>query len=127
MRHHHARRQTNELKVTISTSVSTIFLRLVGFGSHTVVRSDTAEYLPPISLGQPGAQQGSSMNGSCIGLTDYCSNPPSGLGSSGNFYFEREEGWGNPRSEGDPFTPSPAQIGHCLRRVVGPLQRGIRA
>ena len=102
---------TNELKVTISTSVSTIFLRLVGFGSHTVIRSDTAEYLPPISLGQPGAQQGSSMNGSCIGLTAYCSNPPSGLGSSGNFYFEREEGWGNPRSEGDPFTPSPAQSG----------------
>jgi Flp pilus assembly protein TadG len=100
---------TNELKVTISTSVSTIFLRLVGFGAHTVVRSETAQYLPPISLGQPGAQQGSSMNGSCIGLPSYCSNPPSGLGSSGNYYFEREEGWGNPRSEGDPFTPSPAQ------------------
>lgn len=103
--------QTNELKVTISTSVSTIFLRLVGFGNHTVVRTETAEYLPPISLGQPGAQQGSSMNGSCVGLTSYCANPPSGLGSSGNFYFEREEGWGNPRSEGDPFTPSPAQSG----------------
>ena len=105
---------TNELKVTISTSVSTIFLRLVGFGAHTVVRSETAQYLPPISLGQPGAQQGSGMNGTCIGLTTYCgpgaaSNPATGLGSSGNYYFEREEGWGNPRSEGDPFTPSPAQ------------------
>jgi Flp pilus assembly protein TadG len=100
---------TNELKVTISTSVSTIFLRLVGFGAHTVVRSETAQYLPPISLGQPGAQQGSGMNGSCIGLANYCSNPASGLGSSGNYYFDREEGWGNPRSEGDPFTPSPAQ------------------
>jgi hypothetical protein len=103
---------TNELKVTISTSVSTIFLRLLGFGSHTVVRSETAQYLPPISLGQPGAQQGSGMNGSCIGLPNYCSNPPSGLGSNGNYYFEREEGWGNPRSEGDPFTPSPAQSGN---------------
>ncbi len=103
--------QTNEMKVTISVSVGTIFLRLVGFGAHTVVRSDTAEYLPPISLGQPGAAQGSSMNGSCIGLTSYCSTPPSGLGSSGSFYFDREEGWGNPRSEGDPFTPSPAQGG----------------
>ena len=106
---------TNELKVTISTSVSTIFLRLVGFGAHTVVRSETAQYLPPISLGQPGAQQGSGMNGSCIGLASYCSNPASGLGSSGNYYFEREEGWGNPRSEGDPFTPSPAQANHRLR------------
>jgi hypothetical protein len=101
--------QTNEMKVTISASVSTIFLRLIGFGNHTVVRSETAEYLPPISLGQPGAQQGSAMTGSCIGLTSYCSNPASGLGSSGNYYFEREEGWGNPRSEGDPFTPSPNQ------------------
>jgi hypothetical protein len=99
--------QTNEMKVQISETVSTIFLRLVGFGNHTVVRSETAEYLPPISLGQPGAQQGSSMNGSCIGLNSYCSNPASGLGSTNNYYFEREEGWGNPRSEGDPFTPSP--------------------
>ena len=109
---------TNELKVTISTSVSTIFLRLVGSGAHTVVRSETAQYLPPISLGQPGAQQGSGMNGACIGLTTYCgpgdaSNPASGLGSGGNnYYFEREEGWGNTRSEGDPFTPSPAQSGN---------------
>jgi hypothetical protein len=84
--------KTNELKVTISTSVSTIFLRLVGFGAHTVVRSDTAEYLPPISLGQPGSQQGADI---------------AGLGVTG--YFEREEGWGNPRSEGDAFTPTPYQ------------------
>ena len=83
---------TNELKVTISTSVSTIFLRLVGFGAHTVVRSETAQYLPPISLGQPGTQQGADI---------------AGLGVTG--YFERQEGYGNPRSEGDPFTPSPNQ------------------
>src|SRR5580700_10813346 len=67
---------TNELKVTISTSVSTIFLRLIGFGSHTVVRSETAQYLPPISLGQPGAQQGSGMNGTCAFATpNYDTNP----------------------------------------------------
>jgi hypothetical protein len=84
--------QTNELKVTISVSVSTIFLRIVGFGNHTVVRSETAQYLPPISLGQPGSQQGADI---------------SGLGVTG--YFEREEGWGNPRSEGDAFTPTPNQ------------------
>jgi hypothetical protein len=84
--------QTNRLTVTISASVSTIFLRIVGFGAHTVVRSETAEYLPPISLGQPGSQQGADI---------------SGLGVTG--YFEREEGWGNPRSEGDAFTPTPNQ------------------
>ncbi len=101
----------NKLTVTISVSVSTIFLRIVGFGNHTVVRSETAEYLPPISLGQPGSQQGSALQAAgCIGLPSYCSNPSSGLGSSGNFYFEREEGWGNPRSEGDAFTPSPQEL-----------------
>jgi hypothetical protein len=102
---------TNRMTVTISASVNTIFLRLVGFGAHTVVRSETAEYLPPISLGQPGGQQGSALSASgCIGLPNYCGTPSSGLGSSGNnYYFERQEGWGNPRSEGDPFTPSAAQ------------------
>ena len=84
--------KTNDLTVTISASVSTIFLRLVGFGSHAVVRAETAQYLPPISLGQPGAQQGADI---------------AGLGVTG--YFERQEGWGNPRSEGDPFTPTPFQ------------------
>jgi Flp pilus assembly protein TadG len=83
---------TNELKVTIETSVQTIFLRIVGFGAHTVIRSETAQYLPPISLGQPGSQQGADLNG--LGVTGY---------------FERQEGYGNPRSEGDAFTPSPAQ------------------
>jgi hypothetical protein len=102
----------NKLTVTISVSVSTIFLRIVGFGSHTVVRSETAIYLPPISLGQSGSQQGSEMTSGCLGLSSYCSNPSSGLGSGGsNFYFERTEGWGNPRSEGDAFTPSPNQPG----------------
>jgi len=101
----------NELKVTISATVGTIFLRIVGFGSHTVVRSETAQYLPPISLGQPGGQQGAALSDpSCNGLPHYCGSTSSGLGSGGNnYYFEREEGWGNPRSEGDPFTPSPAQ------------------
>lgn len=87
---------SNELTVTISVSVPTTFLSLLGFGAHPVTRSATAEYLPPIALGQPGAQQGAS---------------DSQLGTSGNYYFERTEGWGTPRSQGDPFTPSPNQGG----------------
>ncbi len=69
--------KTNELKVTISASVGTIFLRLVGFGSHTVIRSETAQYLPPISLGQPGAQQGADIAG--LGVTGYL-RAPGGMG-----------------------------------------------
>ena len=88
---------SNELTVTITVSVPTTFLSLLGFGTHPVTRSATAEYLPPIALGQPGAQQGSS-------------DPQ--LGTSGNYYFERTEGWGTPRSQGDPYTPSPNQGGN---------------
>ena len=96
------------MKVQISTSVSTIFLRLVGFGNHTVVRSETAEYLPPISLGQPGAQQGSAHERQLHRPHQLLLEPrhPDSAAAD-NYYFEREEGWGNPRSEGDPFTPSP--------------------
>jgi Flp pilus assembly protein TadG len=83
---------TNQLKVTISVTVPTTFLKLLGFSSTIVKRSAIAEYLPPIALGQPGTQQGSTL---------------AQLGTAKNFYFERTEGWGNPRSEGDPFTPSP--------------------
>jgi len=107
---------TNQLKVTVSVTVQTTFLRLVGFGTHTVTRSATAEYLPPIQIGQPGGQQGSDMSSGCDGVPSagsYCTAPTSGLGSGGNnFYFLRQEGWGNPRSEGDPFTPSPNQPGY---------------
>jgi hypothetical protein len=103
---------TNELKVQISVSVPTTFLQIVGFGPHTVTRSATAQYLPPVALGEPGAEQGSvlGMDGSvaCNGISGtYCATLTSGLGSGGsNFYFERTEGWGNPRSEGDAFTPT---------------------
>jgi Flp pilus assembly protein TadG len=100
---------TNELRVTITVSVPTTFLSLVGFPSHPVQRTATAEFLPPVALGQPGASQGSPLSGACSGITSaYCATPATGLGSGGsNFYFERSEGYGNPRSEGDPYTPTP--------------------
>jgi Flp pilus assembly protein TadG len=102
---------TNELKVSITVSVPTTFLSIVGFPAHPVQRSATAEFLPPVALGQPGASQGSALSPACNGITPanmYCSSPGTGLGSGGsNFYFERSEGYGNPRSEGDPYTPTP--------------------
>jgi hypothetical protein len=90
---------TNELTVTVQVTVPTTFLQLLGFGPHVVQRSATAEYLPPIALGQPGAQQGSDI---------------SELGTGNNYYFERDEGWGVPRSEGDAFDPSPNQSGSSV-------------
>jgi hypothetical protein len=87
----------NELMVTISQQIGTTFLRLLGFGSHTVSRSATAIYLRPITLGQPGSQLGSDTTT---------------LGTGGNsYYFLRSEGWAVPRSEGDAFTPNPSYVG----------------
>lgn len=106
---------TNQLEVTVSVNVPVTFLQLVGFGPHAVVRNATAEYLPPIQLGQPGSQLGSGLAATtnCDGVPTagqagaYCATPPSGLGSSGNFYILRSEGWSVDRSEGDGYTPDP--------------------
>jgi hypothetical protein len=81
----------NKLTVTVSAYVQPTFLRLLGFGAHAVVASDTAFYLPPISLGQPGAQLGSTENQ---------------LGTAGNYYFLRSEGYGTDRGEGDAYDPN---------------------
>ena len=81
----------NKLTVTVTAFVQPTFLRVLGFGAHPVAASDTAFYLPPIALGQPGAQLGSTE---------------SALGTGGNYYFLRSEGYGNDRSEGDAYDPN---------------------
>src|ERR1017187_8257152 len=80
----------NKLSVQVTAYVQPTFLHVLGFTDHPVTATDTAFYLPPISLGQPGAQLGSTE---------------SQLGTAGSFYFLRSEGYGNPRSEGDAFDP----------------------
>jgi hypothetical protein len=107
---------SNRLTVTVQVTVPTTFLRLLGFGPHIVQRSATAEYLPPIALGQPGNQLGSALvqSTNCDGIPTtnsaggYCvptSGPGLGIGSS--YYVLRSEAWGVDRSEGDGFTPTP--------------------
>ncbi|HYA01082.1 MAG TPA: hypothetical protein VEK76_12160 [Candidatus Binatia bacterium] len=109
---------TNEMTVTISVSVPTTFLQLIGFGPHNVTRSATAEYLPPIALGQPGGQLGTTLGSghACDGIPTSTQaggyggpgSGCSGLGSGGdNFYILRTEAWGVQRSQGDGFTPTP--------------------
>ncbi len=80
----------NKLQVQVSAWVKPTFLHVLGFSDHAVVATDTAFFLPPISLGQPGAQLGSSVDQ---------------LGTSSNYYFLRSEGYGNPRTEGDAYDP----------------------
>ncbi len=82
----------NQLQVTVASDVPVFFLKLLGFGTHREARTAVAEYLRPITFGQPGSQLGSTQ-------TD--------LGSNGNYYFMRSEGWGTDRGQGDAYGPNP--------------------
>jgi len=81
-----------ELAVTITAPSQTFFMNALGFSKFNVVRTAVAGYKPPIALGQPGNQAGSTV---------------SELGSGASFFFARYKGWNLQRSEGDAFTPNP--------------------
>ncbi|HEV3096587.1 MAG TPA: hypothetical protein VG104_05525 [Candidatus Dormibacteraeota bacterium] len=81
----------NQLKVTVSRNAPVFFMQLFGFSTYRVGRYAIAAYLPPISLGQPGSEIGSSLGD---------------LGRS-RFAFMREEGWATDRGQGDAYTPNP--------------------
>ena len=80
----------NKLQVQVQAYVQPTFLHVLGFSDHPVVATDTGFFLPSISLGQPGAQLGSTIGQ---------------LGTAGSYYFLRSEGYGNDRSEGDAYDP----------------------
>ncbi|MHB8509843.1 MAG: pilus assembly protein TadG-related protein [Candidatus Dormibacteria bacterium] len=82
----------NELAVTITGPSPTFFMNALGFRTFNVRRTAVAGYKPPIALGQPGNQVGSTV---------------AQLGAGSNFYFARYKGWNLQRSEGDAFTPNP--------------------
>jgi hypothetical protein len=80
----------NKLQVTVSRTVRTFFMNFFGVQSYTVSRTAVATYLPPLKLGQPGGQVGSSV---------------SQIGTANNFYILRTEGWATDRGQGDAYTP----------------------
>jgi hypothetical protein len=82
----------NQLRVTVAKQAPVFFMQVFGFRPYVVARTAVAAYLPPISLGQPGSQMGSSLGE--LGKT--------------RFYFVRTEGWATGRSQGDAYTPTPA-------------------
>jgi hypothetical protein len=82
----------NQLSVTIASDVPVFFMKLLGFKPHRESRTAVAEYLRPITFGQPGNQLGSDVNS---------------LGTANNYYFMRSEGWGTDRGQGDAYGPNP--------------------
>ncbi len=84
----------NKLQVTVSRDQPTFFMQMFGIATFHISRTAIATYLPPLSLGQPGTQTGSTT---------------AMLGAGGNsYYFMRTEGWETDRQQGDAFTPNPA-------------------
>ena len=51
---------TNQLQVTVGRQAPVFFMVMFGFKPYQVSATAIAAYLPPISLGQPGSQAGSS-------------------------------------------------------------------
>src|ERR1700682_5595511 len=97
----------NKLSVTVSRNAPVFFMQLFGITTYRVSRTAIATYLPPLSLGQPGTQVGSTT---------------AQLGTGGNnYFFMRTEGYSTPRSQGDAFTPDPAGSGdvHAISRAQG--------
>jgi hypothetical protein len=86
----------NQLQVTITSDVPVFFMKLLGFGTHRESRTAIAEYLRPITFGQPGSVLGSTVDN---------------LGTANNFYFMRSEGWGTDRGQGDPYGTNPTDWG----------------
>ncbi|TMD41567.1 MAG: hypothetical protein E6I88_07260 [Chloroflexi bacterium] len=82
----------NQLAVTVSRNAPVFFMEMFGFQPYRVSRTAIAAYIPPISLGQPGNQLGSTVS-------------QLGTGSS-SFYFMRTEGWATDRQQGDAYTPN---------------------
>lgn len=98
--------QSGNFKVQITTKAPTYFMAALGFSSYNVTRIAEAGYRPPIALGQPSPQMGSTL--------------PQLSGGAGNFYFLRFKGWNNDRSEGDAFTPNPSvETAHVYNGKTG--------
>ncbi|TME13812.1 MAG: hypothetical protein E6I70_15750, partial [Chloroflexi bacterium] len=51
----------NQLQVSVGKLAPVFFMQLFGFRLYLVKRTAVATYLPPISLGQPGSEIGSSL------------------------------------------------------------------
>lgn len=50
--------RANQLRVTITRTIKNVFAQAIGFTSHTITRSGTAEYQKPIAMGSPTSQFG---------------------------------------------------------------------
>ncbi|GBD85265.1 hypothetical protein BMS3Abin02_01669 [bacterium BMS3Abin02] len=61
-----------ELRVTVTATVPTFFLKVLGKSSQTITRSAVAEFVPPLPMGSPQSQFGNA----CDPRQSGCTNQP---------------------------------------------------
>ena len=69
--------EPNQLEVTITDTVDTFLLKVLGRQSQTITRSAVAEYVPPLPLGSPLSQFGNSCDPNepgCTGQPNFWAN-----------------------------------------------------
>ena len=85
----------NSLTTTLTTSVPTYFLKVLGFDSFDVTRRSTARYVKPVPLGSPS---------SCFGIGSLSTVPGCAITAQQNFWAAIN-GWYTAREHGDPYSP----------------------
>lgn len=92
--------EENQLEVTITDTVPTFFLKVMGFNDMTITRSAIAEYIPPLKLGSPLNQFGNSCDPQYEGTPGF----PADCGDN---FWANMHGWFTHTSFGDAYS------GHC--------------
>ncbi|MBV8951393.1 MAG: hypothetical protein JOZ99_10995, partial [Actinobacteria bacterium] len=57
----------NQLKVTITRTITNVFAQAIGFTNHTITRTATGDYQKPIAMGSPASQFGNDPESSGVG------------------------------------------------------------
>ena len=93
------------LNVTITTTIDTFFMRVIGMNTLSITRTASAEYIRPIPMGSPlnyyGVYKLCHVNGSSISCSNMTDATGSTLTSQG--FFGAIEGQGSNRSTGDAY------------------------
>jgi hypothetical protein len=85
----------NSLTATLTTSVPTYFLKVLGFNTFDVTRRSTAQYVKPVPLGSPS---------SCFGIGSLSAVSGCTITAQQNFWAAIN-GWYTAREHGDPYAP----------------------
>ncbi len=88
----------NKLEVTLSTTIPTFFLKVIGFDEFDITRVATAEYIKPVPMGSPS---------SCFGVGSFAAaSLPSNLSHCSAYtmnFWAAINGPNTAKEHGDPF------------------------